>query len=204
MALKILFAPDTGRLLGAHFKRMVAVPAWMPNWFSPDTFGGPMLDLHIHDAHFIRLACGMPKAVQSVGRMHGEVVELFSTQFLYDDPELMVTATSGAINQQGRPFTNAYEIYLEKATLMVDFSTLGNEPVLSMPLTVLTNDGKVKQPKLGSGDPSESFSSEIAEVVRTVRTGTPSCLLNGDLARDALILCDRQTQSVAKHRQVKV
>ena len=43
----------------------------------PKRRGGPMLDLHIHDAHFIRLVCGMPKAVQSVGRMRGEVVERF-------------------------------------------------------------------------------------------------------------------------------
>jgi len=193
-----------GKLLGAYFKRMVAVPAWVPNWFDPNTFGGPMLDLHIHDAHFIRLTCGMPKAVQSIGRMHGEVVELFNTQFIYDDPELMVTATSGAINQQGRAFTNAYEIYLEKATLLFDFSTLGGEAVLSMPVSVLTADGKVKHPKLDGGDPTDSFLGEINEVVRSVRTGQPSKLLNGDLARDALVLCDRQTQSVRKQKKIAV
>jgi predicted dehydrogenase len=193
-----------GKLLGGQFKRMVSVPTWVANWFEPNTFGGPMLDLHIHDAHFIRLVCGMPKIVQSVGRMRGEVVELFNSQFLFDDPELMVSATSGAINQQGRAFTNAYEIYLEKATLLFDFSTLGGEPVVSIPVTVLTDDGKVKHPKLDGGDPTDSFLGEINEVVRSIRSGEPSKLLNGDLARDALILCDRQTQSVRKRKPVKV
>lgn len=193
-----------GKLLGGQFKRMVSVPTWVANWFDPHTFGGPMLDLHIHDAHFIRLVCGMPKIVQSVGRMRGEVVELFNSQFLFDDPELMVSATSGAINQQGRPFTNAYEIYLEKATLLFDFATLGGEAVTNIPVTVLTEDGKVKRPKLDGGDPTESFLGEINEMVRSIRTGEPSKLLNGDLARDALILCDRQTQAVLKRKPVKV
>ena len=55
--------------------------------------------------------------------MRGEVVERFNTQFIYDPPR-MVTATSGVIDQQGRPFTHAYEIYLEKATLFFDYAAL--------------------------------------------------------------------------------
>ena len=112
-----------GRLLGGHFKRIISDPAWLPDFYNPQKVGGPMLDLHVHDAHFIRLVCGMPKAVQSVGTMRGEVVERFTTQFLYDPPR-MVTATSGVIDQQGRPFTHAYEIYLEKATLFFDYMAI--------------------------------------------------------------------------------
>jgi predicted dehydrogenase len=69
---------------------------------------------------------------------------------------------------------------------------------------VLSEDGKVKRPKLEGGDPTDSFLGEINEVVRSVRSGEPSKLLNGDLARDALILCDRQTESVRKRKPVKV
>jgi len=132
------------------------------------------------------------------------VVARSHTQFLFHDPGLMVSATSGAINQQGRAFTNAYEIYLEKATLLFDFATLGGQPVTSIPVTVLTDDGKVKQPSLDGGDPTDSFLGEINEMVRSIRTGEPSRLLNGDLARDALILCDRQTKSVRTRKPVKV
>ena len=94
---------------GGHFKRIISDPDWLPDFYNPQKVGGPMLDLHVHDAHFIRLVCGMPRAVQSVGTMRGEVVERFSTQFLYDPPRI-VTATSGVIDQQGRPFTHGYEI----------------------------------------------------------------------------------------------
>ena len=41
-----------------------------------------MLDLHIHDAHLIRLLFGLPRAVQGVGRMRGEVAEYFQTAVL--------------------------------------------------------------------------------------------------------------------------
>jgi len=196
-----------GRLLGGHFKRIISDPAatgWLPNFYDPDIHGGPMIDLHVHDAHFIRLICGMPRAVQSVGRMRGKVVEHFNTQFLFDDPTLVVTAHSGVINQQGRSFTHAFEIYLERATLLYDFAAIDNKPVLAMPLTVLTDKGKVQRPKLGSGDPTDAFVAELTEVVRAVSKRTPSPLLDGELARDALILCQKQTESVVRGRAVKV
>ena len=163
-----------------------------------------MIDLHIHDAHFIRLICGMPKSVHSVGRMRGAVADFFTTQFTFDDPRLVVSATSGVIDQQGRPFNHAYEIYLEKATLLFEFAVIGGKPTLAMPVTLLTANGRVTRPKLGSGDPIDTFAAELAEVVRSVRTGEPSALLDGELARDALILGEKQTQSIVRGRAVRV
>ncbi len=66
-----------------------------------------------------------------------------------------------------------------------------------MPLTVLTADGKVERPTLGSGDMVEGFVRELAEVVRAVESGETSPLLDGSLARDALVLCQRQCESLA-------
>jgi predicted dehydrogenase len=194
-----------GKVVGGYFKRVISDPSttgWLPHFFSPTVCGGPMIDLHIHDAHFIRLLFGMPKAVCTVGRMRGEVAELFNTQFRFDNPALFATAASGVIDQQGRPFTHAYEIYLERATLLFD-SGLG-KPQASIPATVLTSEGRVLYPKLGSGDPIESFAAEIQEVVRSVRSNTPSALLDGRLARDAVVLGHRQTLSLVRGREVKV
>ena len=192
-----------GRLLGGHFKRIISDPAWLPDFYDPRKVGGPMLDLHVHDAHFIRLVCGMPKAVQTVGTMRGEVVERFTTQFIYDPPR-MVTAASGVIDQQGRPFTHAYEIYLEKATLFFDYAAMAKVGDAVTPLTVLLNNGKVLRPKLGSGDPTDAFVAELGEMVRACAATQPSPLLAGQLARDAVVLCQKQTESVRRGRVVKV
>jgi len=196
-ALDAIQSGRYGRMLGGQFTRIISDPLWLTDFYDPNGRGGPVVDLHIHDAHFIRITCGMPKAVHSVGRMHGEVPEFFNTQFIYDDPDLVVTATSGVIHQQGRPFTNGYEIHLEKATIVFD-SWMGQ------PVTVLTEDGKVKKPKLKAGDEIDSFADELKEVIKSVRTGQPSQLLDGTLARDALVLGQKQTESIVKRRTVKV
>lgn len=193
-----------GRLLGGHFKRVISDPLWLPDFYDPKRVGGPVLDLHIHDAHFIRLVCGMPRSVSSRGRRRGEVVEYLESQFIFDDTELIVSATSGVIRQQGRAFTHGFEIHLERATLVYEFSVIGDEPTLSTPLTVLQHDGKVVRPKLGAGDPLEAFVAEIGEVTRSIQRGTPSALLSGDLARDALVLCHKQSQSALTGKAVRV
>ncbi len=190
-----------GRLLGGHFKRIVSDPLWLKDFYDPRQVGGPVIDLHIHDAHFIRLLCGMPSAVFSTGRWRGEVVEFVDTQFLYPDSKLAVSACSGIINQQGRSFTHGYEIYFEKATLTYDFSVLNGEPVTSMPLTLLTANGKATQPKLKEVD---AFAAELTEAANAVRSGQPSQFLAGNLALDALVLCQKETQSVRSGKPVKV
>ena len=204
-AYKAITSGKYGKPLGGYFKRIISDPLWLPDFYNPKIVGGPMLDLHVHDAHFIRVIFGMPKAVQSVGSMRGEVVERFSTQFLFDDPSLVVTAASGVIDQQGRPFTHAFEIYLEKATIIFDAAGIGKDWVVGYPVTVLTKNGGVHRPKLPAGDPAEiAFPPELKEVVRALSSGTPSKLLAGDLACDAVVLCQKQTQSVQRGRPVKV
>ena len=192
-----------GRIQGGHFKRIISDPLWMPRYYDPAVIGGPMLDLHVHDAHFIRLTCGLPRAVQCAGRMRGEVVERFHAQFRFDDPELTVTAASGVIAQQGRPFTHGFEIYLEKATLLYDFAVIGGEPALATPLTVLAQDGQVLRPELGGGDAITPFENELSEVVRAVQSGVPSPLLNGALARDAVVLCQKETEALVSGQTVR-
>ncbi len=196
-AYKTITSKKYGRLLGGNFSRVISDPLWLKDFYDPRGCGGPMIDLHIHDAHFIRLIAGMPSSVHSVGRMRGEVAEYFNTQFLFDDPSLVITATSGVINQQGRPFTNGYEIHLERATLLFESWT-------ETPVTVLTDNGRVTRPKFAPGDEIDDFAAELTEATKAVRTGRPSALLDGQLARDALVLGQKETQSIVRRRAVKV
>lgn len=204
-ARKLIAGGKYGKLLGGHFKRIISDPLWIKDFYDPCTVGGPLVDLHVHDAHLIRLLFGMPTAVSSRGRMRGEVVEFCNTQFTFADPALVVSAESGVINQQGRPFTHGFEIHLEKATLHFELAfAAGESTPRKMPLTVFDAKGQALTPDCGDGDSLLAFQAEIKEVVSAVRTGKPSAVLGGDLARDAVILCQKQTESVRKGRTVKV
>jgi predicted dehydrogenase len=193
-----------GRLWGGHFKRIISDPLWLGDFWDANKTGGPLVDLHIHDAHFIRLVCGQPKAVFSRGRLRGDVVQYATTQFLFDDPRLAISSATGALDQQGRGFTHGFELYLEKATLLYDFAVIDGQPTACTPLTLIAKNGKVERPTLPEGDSLTAFAAEIGEVVRAVRTGRPSALLDGGLARDALVLCQRQAASVTQGKLVKV
>ncbi len=202
-ARRVIDGGKYGRALGGSFKRVISDPLWLKDFYDPARGGGPLIDLHVHDAHFIRLLFGMPKTVMSQGRLRGEVVEYCHTLFQFDDPALVVQATSGVIHQQGRPFTHAYEIQLEKATLHFEFAAFSDVAEL-MPLKVVTHDGKVLRPDLGDSDPLRGFEAEIKEVVACLRANKPSAILSGELARDAITLCHKQTSSVKLARPVKV
>jgi predicted dehydrogenase len=195
-ARRLIAEKTYGKLLGGRFKRVISDPTWLPDFYDPDKVGGPLLDLHVHDAHFIRLLFGMPSSVACRGRRRGKVVEYCLTQFGFADPALVVGAESGVINQQGRAFTHGFEIHLERATLQYEFAVVGGQPKLMVPLTIYDDKGGVVQPQLGDGDPCNAFDGEIAEVVRSLETGKPSAILSGDLARDAVTICRLQSEAV--------
>lgn len=187
-----------GKLLGGHFNRVISDPTWLSHFYDMDICGGPMLDLHIHDAHFIRLLFGMPSAVQSVGRCRGNVPEYFSSQFLFDDaPSRVVTAVSGTIRQQGRPFTHGYEVHFEQATVLC-------ESFMGMDVTVLTADGQVEKPVLPALGEIGAFVNELTEATTAIQSGQPSSLLDGKLAQDALRLCHKEIESILTGKRVTV
>jgi predicted dehydrogenase len=195
---------DFGAPLGGYFKRVISDPTWLKDFYDPRRVGGPLIDLHVHDAHFIRVLFGMPQQVISQGRMRGEVVEHCTTLFEFADPRLSVAATCGVIHQQGRPFTHGFEIHCERATLQYEFAVVEKSGELLMPLTVYDQSGKATRPQLGDGDPLTAFRSEISEVHQALQSGNPSPLLSGALARDAILLCQRQSESVQKRQPTKV
>ena len=193
-----------GALRAAHFKRVIARPDWSPGIADSDRSGGPAIDLHIHDTHFIALLCGAPKAVHARGVIEGGAVVHLATQYLYDDPNLAVSAVSGALSQAGRPFTHGFELYLERATLAFEFANLGGAGHVAMPLSVILPDGTVERPRLGSGDPIDAFAEELGVAVDSVAAGTASPKLSGALARQALMVCHAEIESVKIRKAVSI
>ncbi len=203
-ALKVIRGGDYGRLRGGAFRRVIADPTWIDNFWSVEHIGGPMLDLHVHDAHFIRLLFGMPQEVVTNGRLRNDVPEFWHSQFRFANRDLVVEATSGTIDQQGRPFTHGFEIHLENATLAFDFAVVGGAGRYLCEPMLLDSSGGVQRPELPGGDPIDAFVSELREVTRCVREGKTSEILGAILAQDAMRLCEKQSKSLLSGRWVKV
>jgi predicted dehydrogenase len=186
-----------GKLLAAHFTRVISKPDWSAEMADAARTGGPAVDLHIHDTHFIGLLCGVPEQVFAVGTVEAGTVTYLTTSYLYGPGGPAVTCSSGAVAASGRPFVHGFELYLERATLA--YSSGGP------PLTVYTPDGKASAPELaGGGDPIRAFADELQAAVEAVRSGVTHRMLSGQLARDALVLCHRECESVLSGRPVSI
>ena len=201
---KVVAEGTYGMLLGAHFKRIISMPNWSSEFSNMERSGGPGIDLHIHDTHYILLLCGLPQEVYTTGRLiKDKYAEYLCTTYRYKDrPDLAVTCASGAISKSGRAFTHGFEVYLEDATIVYEFSTLGGKPLLLQPLSVLTEDGKVRTPRLGSGDPVVAFTQEMQAAVNEVGKGEASQELSGEMAADALRLCFKEVTSIQRRKAV--
>jgi predicted dehydrogenase len=195
-AAEAIRSGEHGGLLGGHFKRVITQPDWSADIGDAAKTGGPAVDLHIHDTHFIGLVAGVPARVFSSGLVQRDgSVSYLTTQYLYGPSGPAISCSSGAVAMKGRQFVHGYELYLEKATLVYESGTA--------PLTVLTADGKVKSPKLRGGDDSiAAFTAEIQAAVDAVASGTMPPLLSGKLARDALVLCHKEIQSARTGKPV--
>lgn len=203
---QVVDGEEYGNVLGAHFKRVISQPNWTSAFGNMEKSGGPGVDLHIHDTHYILVLLGRPDWVVSSGRLvRDRYVEYISTSYQYDSrPDLCVTCASGAISQQGRAFTHGFEVYMERATVLFEFSTLGGKPVVTMPVTLLTDDGEVRVPDLGDADPVVAFTNEIQAAVDAVESGEVAREISGESAADALRLCFVEVESVRRRQAVAV
>jgi predicted dehydrogenase len=196
-AAGVIASGQYGKVVAAHFKRVIAKPDWSADIGDAAKTGGPAVDLHIHDTHFIGLVCGVPKHVFSVGTIEAGAVTYLTTSYLYGSGGPAVTCSSGALSMSGRPFVHGYEIYLERATLLYDSG--------GTPIALLTADGKFTQPTpTGGGDPIAAFAEELQTAASGVSGGKEPELLSGKLARDALVLCHREIESVKTGKPVAV
>jgi len=184
-----------GRPIGGYFKRVISNPTWIPDFYDPDRVGGPMIDLHVHDTHWIQMLFGSPTEVSAVGTKSGTVAKYAQVVYRFADPEIAVSSTSGVVDAPGRPFTHGFELHLEKAMLQFEFAayTDGSETV---PLRVLTHDGEVIHPELESSDEIAAFVAEIDEMAECIRDKRASKILDGGLAAQAISIAEAIQRSV--------
>jgi predicted dehydrogenase len=201
-ALEAVHSGRYGALRAAHLTRVISKPDWSSEIGDASRSGGPAIDLHIHDTHYVSLLCGVPQAVHSRGVVENGAVVHLTTQYLYDRPNLAVSCVSGALSQSGRPFAHGFELYLDGATIAFEFANLAGQGHIAMPLTVIRPDGTIEQPELGAGDPVDGFVRELTTAVEAVAARRPAPQLDGDLARQALLLCLAEIDSVRTGRAI--
>lgn len=193
-----------GKVLGGRFKRVIGPPDWIPDFYNPDTVGGPLLDLHVHDAHFIRMLFGMPSQVLTRGRMQGETPQYFETMFSTADPDVVLSACSGVIGQPGRSFMHGYEVHFQQATIHFEFAAYTDGTTSLIPVTLFHQDGRIEKPDLGSGDPVESFVLEIEAAADAYHGKGLHPALDGRVAADAIRMCDAQQRSIQAGQAVTI
>ncbi|GIX03129.1 MAG: oxidoreductase [Planctomycetaceae bacterium] len=192
-----------GRLLAAHFRRVISPPRWSSEMSDFRKLGGWGIDLHIHDNHFIQLICGLPQQVFSRGLLQDGYLNHVHTQYVYSEGPAF-SAVSGGIASEGLAFAHGYELYFEHATLMYAAGTVGGAWCVDRPLTLITK-GRVTQPKLKAATEwCAAFTAELQAAVESVKRGEADPILSGTGARDALRLCWAEAESVASGKPVKL
>ncbi len=203
-ALDAVRSGKFGKLQAAHLTRVISKPDWSSGISDAERSGGPAIDLHIHDTHYLSLLAGTPAAVHSRGVVDQGAVVHLTTQYLYEAEDApALSSVSGALCQKGRPFAHGFEIYLEQATISLGIADVADQGPVN-PLVLILPDGSVQRPEIGAGDPIDAFSKEIAEAVQAVASGVESQSLSGLRARQALATCWAEVASVKERRSVPI
>jgi len=188
-----------GKPIGGYFKRIISDPTWIADFYAKDKVGGPLVDLHVHDLHWIQLLFGQPDGVHAVGRMQGDVAKFAHVVYDFGNAELAVASSSGVIDGPGRPFTHGFELHLENATLQHEFAAY-SDTMETMPLKIVTRDGQVIRPELPAGDDVDAFVAEIEDMAESVRTRKTAPRLDGMLAAQAVELAITIQEQLARRQ----
>ena len=114
-----------GAVRSAVFQRLGSAPGWSAEFYcDPERSGGALVDLHVHDADFVRWCFGDPEAVVSTGSIHH-----VTTIYRYPCGPEHVVAEGGWMPAPGFTFRMRYVIAWERATADFDF---GREPPLTL------------------------------------------------------------------------
>ena len=195
--LKKVYEEETfGKLIAAHFTRIIAKPDWAPDsWYNdPKKTGGAALDLHIHDADFVIHLLGRPKAVQSRGVADKMgTFDYLTNQYSFGRKGPVVTSEGGTIATAALPFEQSFAAFFEEGTIFYSSS--------NCPLTVYKADKKKMRPALSKED---GFVAELKAATRPLRTGEEPTELLASSARASMALCFAEQESARTGKRIKL
>ncbi|MFM7260018.1 MAG: Gfo/Idh/MocA family protein [bacterium] len=175
-----------GAVRRAHFRRLGAAPGWSQDFYLDfKRSGGAIVDLHMHDADFVRFVFGEPSSVEATGsRRH------VRTRYGFAD-NVIVEAEGGWMEDPSFAFTMTAEVVCERATIEFDLS---RSPELRV---VSSADGVVTELVAGRDYPAgNGYDHEIAALVAAIRDGRPTPVTLADAAATQRLL-DREIAAIS-------
>jgi predicted dehydrogenase len=200
-ALEVIRSGSYGPLLAGHLRRIISRPDWSADIADPEKTGGPVIDLHIHDNHFVVLACGAPRGVYARGTIEDGVVTHVESVYDFGRDGPALSASSGFLAQKEREFSSGFEFYFEKASLYYDGPPLQGH---GMPLTVVSADRGVWHPELPPSGPQDWFVAELTQAVRAISEGDDPGPLAPQPAAVALEISVAEARSAHTGRPVRL
>ncbi len=196
-AARAIRSETYGKLLGGHLRRVICPPDWSADMADFRRLGGWGIDLHIHDNHFIRYACGRPDSVFSQGLLQDGFVNHVHTVYRWDGGGPAISAVSGGIAASGLQFMHGFEFYFERATLLFEAGTYAGEWTVDRPLSLVNSDGTISQPDLDVPDSwCAAFTEEIRTVAASLEGNASPGALDARTALDALEICYAEARSI--------
>lgn len=105
-----------GAIRAATFRRLSPAPTWAPGFYDdPARSGGALVDLHVHDADFVRALLGDPVAVSS-----GGTLDHVTTLYHFDGGPAHVQAEGAWDHAAGFAFRMAFVADFDDATAELD------------------------------------------------------------------------------------
>ncbi len=170
-----------GLPLRARFQRMGQAPRWSQNFYLDDArSGGAAIDLHIHDADFVRAAFGEPSSVRATGSRRHIVAEYGFAG------GLRVTAEGAWIDDPDFAFVMSAVVECERGT--IDFR-LGREREL-----VLRVGGVEDAVTVAAGT---GYDGEVCALLNAIDAGSLEAPVSMFEAAKTQDLLDRELRAIA-------
>ncbi len=185
-----------GKCVSATFQRLASPPNWSRSFFLDGAkSGGALVDLHIHDADFVRYCFGDPPRVTSGGRKGPSgAVDHVTTIYHYGagGPE-HVTAEGGFDQASGFAFRMRYVAIFEKATADYDLTRT--------PSMLLCRDGKSEAVELPA---VSGYDVQTRKLIESIARGDTAGLPTLQEAVAVTRLLDAERESVTTGRTVSL
>lgn len=187
-----------GACVSATFHRLTSPPAWSQEFYRDGAqSGGAIVDLHIHDADFVRFCFGDPDSLSTAGRIGDSgAVDHVTTLYRYErgNGPAHVVAEGGWDHAPGFGFTMRFTAIFDRATASYDISR-GESALL------LCRDGACEPVALA---PTTGYDGEVRHILSVIADGRPQADVTLDDAVAVTEMLDAERRSVDRRENIRL